>query len=253
MEQHSGSIAPHQVIQIIEESKEKTRIKNSYYVKTSKVLGVIQIICGMIALAIFVTGLIVHDNTFSFGKGIWTFSFFFFSGVLTISGPQIRNSWLIMASMVMSINSATSAGFLLINAGISNGFSYSFVYDYGYNSSIGSYSDEYSNYGGISDYSYMADMLKVVMAWTMLMVSTASALLTLFTHLHPSGQSKPRESGRLVQYNSSQLDLTNHQDLRISPIQLNSTNPTNLEDLPAQPSLDEPPTYQEVTGLRVNC
>merc|ERR1712203_125416 len=135
--------------------------------------------------------------------------------------------------MVMSINSATSAGFLLINAGISNGFSYSFGYDYDYNSSIGSYSDEYSNYGGISEcsnqnYCYMADVLKVVMAWTMLMVSTASALLTLFTHLHLSGQSKLRESGRLVQYNSSQLDLTNHQDLHISPIQLNSTNPTNL-------------------------
>ena len=86
MEQHSGSIAPHQVIQIIEESKEKARIQNSYNVKTSKVLGVIQIICGIIALAIFVTGLIVHDKTLSFGKGIWTFSLFFFSGVLTISG-----------------------------------------------------------------------------------------------------------------------------------------------------------------------
>merc|ERR1712130_677654 len=254
MVQSSGPIVPHQVIQIIEESREKAWIKDNYYEKAAKVLGVIQIICGIIALAIFITGI----NTFSFGKGIWTFTLFFFSGLLTISVAQSKNSWLITASMVMAINSATSAGFLLINVGISHGFGY----DYGYNGNIaiGSNSEKYSSYGGISDYSnqnyqYMADVMIVVMAWTMLMVSTASVLLTCFTHQCPpsSVKSKLRESGRLVQYNSSQQDLTNHQDLHTSPIQPNSTNPTNLEDLPDQPSLDGPPTYQEVTGLRVNC
>jgi len=261
MKKHNIAIAPHQVIEIIEKSKEKAKKnKNNCYVKAATVLGVVQIICGIVALAIWIIG---NDNTLSFGKGIWTFTLFFFSGVLTIRVVESRNRWLIMASMVMSINSAVSAGCLLIKAGISHGFSDSFGYDYGYNSSIGSFSDENSNYGGFSDYSnqsynyrYMADVVKVVMAWTMLMAGTASVLLTAFTHLcSTSGQSKLRESGRLVHYNSSQLDLTNHHDLHISRIQLNSSaNLANLQDLPAaQPSLDEPPTYQEVTGLRENC
>merc|ERR1719264_514014 len=84
----------------------------------------------MVALAIWIIG---NDNTFSFGKGIWTFTLFVVSGVLTIRVVESRNRWLITASIVMSINSAVSAGCLLIKAG------------------IGSYSDIY--YGGISDYS----------------------------------------------------------------------------------------------------
>jgi len=235
MKKHSGASAQHQVIEIIEESKEE--IKNNCYVKAATVLGVVQIICGIVALVIWI--LEQDNNTISFGNGIWTFTLFFFSGLLTIRVVERRNKWLIAASMVMSINSAVSAGCLLIKAG------------------IGSYSDIY--YGGISDYSnyrYVADVVKVVMAWTMLMAGTASVLLTAFTHLCPtSGQPKLRESGRFVHFNSSQLDLTNHQDLHISRVQLNSSfNLDNLQDLPKpQPSLDEPPTYQEVTGLRENC
>ena len=232
MKKHSGASAQHQVIEIIEESKEE--IKNNCYFKAATVLGVVQIICGIVALVIWI--LEQDNNTISFGNGIWTFTLFFFSGVLTIRVVESRNRWLIAASMVMSINSAVSAGCLLIKAG------------------IGSYSDIY--YGGISDYSnyrYVADVVKVVMAWTMLMAGTASVLLTAFTHLCPtSGQPKLRESGRFVHFNSSQLDLTNHQDLQDS--HLHSTNPSNLQDLPAAKlSSDEPPTYQEVIGLGGNC
>ena len=237
MQKNSEATAPHQVIEITEESKKKAKkVQINCFVKAVTVLGVVQIICGMVALAIWIIG---NDNTFSFGKGIWTFTLFVVSGVLTIRVVESRNRWLIAASMVMSINSAVSAGCLLIKAG------------------IGSYSDIY--YGGISDYSnyrYVADVVKVVMAWTMLMAGTASVLLTAVTHLCPtSGQPKLRESGRFVHFNSSQLDLTNHQDLHISRVQLNSSfNLDNLQDLPKpQPSLDEPPTYQEVTGLRENC
>ena len=96
----------------------------------------------------------------------------------------------------------------------------------------------------------MGDVLKVVMAWTMLIastvstVSTAYAVITALTHIRPTGQSKLRESGRFVQYNSNQLDLTNHQDLQDSPIQLDSTN-ININSN----QLEEPPTYLEVSGL----
>ena len=50
MKQKSFAIALHQVVQITEEPEEKARIKNNCYVKAATVLGVIQIICGFIAL-----------------------------------------------------------------------------------------------------------------------------------------------------------------------------------------------------------
>ena len=165
MKKHSGASAQHQVIEIIEESKEE--IKNNCYVKAATVLGVVQIICGIVALVIWI--LEQDNNTISFGNGIWTFTLFFFSGVLTIRVVESRNRWVIAASMmVIWINSVVSADFLLIKAGISHGFSDSFGYKYGYNSSIGNFSDENDNCGGISNYSnqrynkrYVADVVKI--------------------------------------------------------------------------------------------
>jgi len=173
MKKHSGASAQHQVIEIIEESKEE--IKNNCYVKAATVLGVVQIICGIVALVIWI--LEQDNNTISFGNGIWTFTLFFFSGVLTIRVVESRNRWLAVASMVMSINSAVSAGFFLINASIFHG--------------------------------ECEDVVKVVMAGQMLMASTASVFLTAFNHLPPTstststststlGQPKIHESGRLV-------------------------------------------------------
>ena len=174
MKKHRGAIAPHQVVEIPKESK-ATNIENNCYVKAATVLGVVQIICGIVALAIWI--LVQDNNTISFGKSIWTFTLFFFSGVLTIRVVESRNRWLAVASMVMSINSAVSAGFFLINAKIFHG--------------------------------ECEDVVKVVMAGQMLMASTASVFLTAFNHLPPTstststltstlGQPKLHESGRLV-------------------------------------------------------
>ena len=153
MKKHSGASAQHQVIEIIEESKEE--IKNNCYVKAATVLGVVQIICGIFALVIWI--LEQDNNTISFGNGIWTFTLFFFSGVLTIRVVESRNRWLAVASMVMSINSAVSAGFFLINASIYHG--------------------------------ECEDVVKVVIAGQMLMASTASVFLTAFNHLPPTSAS----------------------------------------------------------------
>ena len=141
MKQQSFAITPHQVVQITEEPDEKSTVKNSYYVKASTVLGVIQIICGIIALVV-----LYNDNAFSFGKGIWTFTLFSLTGMLTISEAHSMNRWLMVASMVLAINSVVSAGFLLIYAGISHGFSYTFGFNFAFDSNMGRYSDEYSNY-----------------------------------------------------------------------------------------------------------
>ena len=155
MKKHTGAIAVDQVIKKIDESKKKaTRIENNCQVKAATMLGAVQIICGIVALAIWIIG---NDNTFSFGNGIWTFTLFFVSGMLTIRVMESRNRWLIAASIVMSINSAVSAGFLLINPGISSG--------------------EFD------------DVVKVVLAGQMLIASVASVLLTAFDHLRPSSTS----------------------------------------------------------------
>ena len=68
MKQQRGVIACHQVIQITEEPKENSRIKNSCYAKTATAIGVIQVICGIIALVV-----LYNDTIF------WTFTLFFFT------------------------------------------------------------------------------------------------------------------------------------------------------------------------------
>ena len=50
MKQQSEATATHSVIQMIEEPKKEAKMKNNCYVKAATVLGVIQIICGFIAL-----------------------------------------------------------------------------------------------------------------------------------------------------------------------------------------------------------
>merc|ERR1712076_273945 len=112
MEQPSDPSAPHQVIYIVQAAKEKVNIKDTYNVKAATVLGIIHIIFGLISLGIEITNLVV-DNL-SVATGIWTSVFFFFSGGLAIGGARSGNKCLVVATLVMAIISAVSAGILLI-------------------------------------------------------------------------------------------------------------------------------------------
>jgi len=173
---------------MIEKPKKEAKIKN--HAKAITVFGVIQIVCGIIALAIFITRIYTGDYSF-----------------------------------------------------IVDYVSYRFSYSSGYgNSSHSSNKGDNQNYRIQYRNKFVADVLIVMFAWTMLISGTAYIVFACVFHIRPSMQSKLRESGRLIHYNSSQLDLTNHQDLQNSPIQLDSTN-ININQL------EEPPTYQEVSGL----
>merc|ERR1712088_338012 len=119
MQEHSGAIAADQIIEI-EESKpwaERKRLK-SKSAKVGKVLGVIEIICGIVALTIWIS---VQDNNTNGtkSKGILNFIIFSCAGLLLIGVVYIRseclclNEWVIAASWLMSIGSAASAGLLL--------------------------------------------------------------------------------------------------------------------------------------------
>merc|ERR1712110_877436 len=112
MEQPSDPSAPHQVIYIVRAAKEKVNIKDAYNVKVATVLGIIHIIFGLISLGIEITNLVV-DNL-SVATGIWTSVLFFISGGLAIGGAQNGNKCLVVATLVMAIISAVSAGILLI-------------------------------------------------------------------------------------------------------------------------------------------
>ena len=161
MEQQSVTDAPatpHQVIYIIEAPKEKVNIKDAYNIKAATALGVIHIICGFIALGSDIAGMV--DDYMSLATGIWTSVFFFISGGLAIGGARSGNKCLVVATMVMAIISAISAGILLIMSSI-------FLQILGYRS---------YDYG-VSPVSYG---LLIAMGAMMLIVAIASASLTCY-------------------------------------------------------------------------
>merc|ERR1711971_754052 len=240
----SEAIAAHHVVEIIEEPRKETPIKEKHNVIAATVLGVIQIICGIVALGVFIARIVVHDNTCSFNNSILISILFFVSGMLTLGRVYTGNKWLLVASMVMAAASTLVAVFLLVHAGLSretgpHGFSCSFDPGYGNTSYTGYYSEfqweeqayintdytdsadiwadneDLSYHGNSSNsskednngnqsynYRYMEDMVIVVLAWTMLIAGTVSALFTCFTHLRPSMQSKLQKSGRLAAENN---------------------------------------------------
>jgi len=229
MDQHSETNAPnapHQVIYIIQAPKEKVDIKDAYNIKAATALGIIHIICGFIALASDIAGMVT--NNFSFATGIWTSILFFVSGGLAIGGARSGNKCLVVATMVMSIISAVSAGILLIMSAISLQI---FGYHYRYHSPV----------------SYA---LLIAMGVTMLVIAIASASLTCYPLCCRSTKQgavhyKPNQVPTSVLVNANQmaaLNLPPLQDLQAHP----STSVQLLSDSA------EPPTYQDVAGVGSN-
>merc|ERR550517_1988096 len=104
------------------------------------------------------------NGNMSFATGIWTSVFFFISGGLAIGGARSGNKCLVVATMVMAIISAVSAGILFIMSSIS----LSVFNHYGY---------RYRDYYGLS---HVSDGLLIAMGATMLIVAIASATLTCY-------------------------------------------------------------------------
>merc|ERR1712038_1691035 len=156
--------APHQVIYIIQAPKEKVNIKDVYNIKAATALGVIHIICGLIALGSDIAGMVNGKMSLVTGTGVWTSVFFFISGGLAIGGARSGNKCLVVATMVMAIISAVSAGILLIMSSISL-------------SVFGQYSYGSRNHFEFSKLPYG---LLIAMGATMLIVAIASASLTCF-------------------------------------------------------------------------
>ena len=111
---HQG--APQGAVYVVEAPTKKTEdMKEFYHVKVAIVLGVLHIICGIVALSSGIAfSVIWHPiNGLLFG-GTWTCVFFFISGGLAIGGAQSGRRCLVVATMVMSIISAIFAGIAII-------------------------------------------------------------------------------------------------------------------------------------------
>jgi len=222
--------APHQVIYIIQAPKEKVDIKDAYNIKAATALGIIHIVCGFIALGSDIAGM-VTDN-FSFATGIWTSILFFVSGGLAIGGARSGNKCLVVATMVMSIISAVSAGILLIMSAISLQI---FGYHYRYHSPV-------------------TYALLIAMGVTMLVIAIASASLTCYPLCCRSTKQGT------VHYNPNQVQQQEPASVLVNANQIAAFNLPAVKDMQANSSMSvqllsdsaEPPTYQDVAGVGSN-
>merc|ERR1739848_507894 len=91
-------------------------VKESYNSRAAIILGSIHIICGLIAMVADIVGIVYGNAPFS--TGIWTSVFFIVSGSLAIAGARSGNKCRVIATMVMAIITAVSAGVLLIMSSV---------------------------------------------------------------------------------------------------------------------------------------
>ena len=119
-QQNEPSVPPSpEVIYFIQAPKEKVNLKDAYNSKAATALGVVHIVCGLIALGADITGMVNGDLPLATGTGIWTSVFFFVSGAVGIGGAQSGNKFLVMATLETAIINAVFAGILLIMSAIS--------------------------------------------------------------------------------------------------------------------------------------
>merc|ERR1712062_597507 len=201
MEQPSDPSAPHQVIYIVQAAKEKVNIKDAYNVKAATVLGIIHIIFGFISLGIEITNLVVDNLS------------------VAIGGARSGNKCLVVATLVMAIISAVSAGILLILSTILLVSSYRY-----------------------SAMTSLAFGLLIGTGATMLIIAIASASLTC----------KPLCCGSsnqgTVHYNPNLVNQV--ATLNITTLQDPQAHPSTSVQL--LPSSSAPPAYQDVAGVGSN-
>ena len=214
-------------------------IKENYSVKAATVLGVVHIICGIIAFSCEIDALVwtrggVLPGTL--GTGIWSSVFFFISGGLAIGGAQSGNKCLVVATLIMAIISAVSAGILLIMSAIILPIHDNY---YIYNPHTGSY-----NY-----YYYYKDtgpsiVLLVTMGATMLIVAIISAALTCKPLCCRSDDqrvvnSQPNQFNNQVNQGYNQPNQVNNQ---VGQVHYQPNQETQFHY--NQPNIVDPPPYQ---------
>ena len=109
---------------LVKKCSNKESLKKSYKSGAATIIGIIHIVCGLVAFGANISLLILLNARFNlgvFGTGIWSSVFFFISGGLSIGSGKNPNTCLVVSTMVMSIFSAISAGILVIFSGLGLG------------------------------------------------------------------------------------------------------------------------------------
>ena len=108
-----GEITPAQVVYIMTHNQE-VELKEVYGKRTVTILGVVQIILGVIAFFLEITGIILIGVPFA--TGVWTAAdvFFILSGSLAIGGAQTHNKCIIVSTLVLNVISSVVAAISII-------------------------------------------------------------------------------------------------------------------------------------------
>jgi len=114
---------------VVEKSKSTKSIQESYKSKAARIIGILHIICGVVALGMGIalterSSRSYYSGIGMIGSGIWSSVFFFISGGLSIGSARNGNKCLVISTMVMSIFSAITAGILVIISGVGWGTFY---------------------------------------------------------------------------------------------------------------------------------
>ena len=243
MKQPNEPSPPQQVAYVVQAPTnvrdDNEAIKENYSVKAATVLGVVHIICGIIAFSCEIDVLVWATGRLppgTLGTGIWSSVFFFISGGLAIGGAQSGNKCLVVATLIMAIISAVSAGILLIMSAI-------FLPLHDYYSNYDDYptgSYNYYNYYNVKN-TVPSMSLLVTMGATMLIVAIISAALTCKPLCCRSDDqravhSQPNQFNNQVNQGYNQPNQVNNQ-VHYQPNQETQFHYN-------QPNMVDPPPYQ---------
>jgi len=228
------------VIYLIQTPK-KVDIRDVYNAKAVTVLGVVHIICGLIALASEI--IVLVSGNVSFAAGIWTSVFFFTAGGLAIGGARTGNKCLVIATLVMAIFSAVFAGALIILTAIESS-----LFQYYGNGCCHWYLHEYV----IASY-----VLLITMRTTLLATAITLASLTCLPLCCRSAEQDMVQLDTKAIKEHQQPNEANVTSVVVNMEQWAALNVPTIEDLqerstpPSRIVSDssEPPSFLDVAGL----
>ena len=118
-----GAPPPGQVVYLVPAPKQKINIKERYAAKVATKLGVLHLLCAVVAFIADLCSTVEgvqgrYWGPRALGTGIWTSIFFAVSGSLAIAGARSASKCLVVATLVMSILSTVCAATLLIHSSI---------------------------------------------------------------------------------------------------------------------------------------
>jgi len=107
-------VRPHRMLEYVQE-RPLVAFSDAYSAKVAGVVGLVHIICGLVALTANIVGIMFGANI-PLAAGVWSSIFFVSSGSLALAGACIKTKRLVVSTLVMAILSCLAAVLLLLIA-----------------------------------------------------------------------------------------------------------------------------------------